>query len=171
VYASNRIIGVMELGANKASILIIDDDEDIVKMIADLLSKGGYTTDTARTGAEAIEKLKARQFNLALIDIVLPDMRGTQLLPRMKEITPKIRKIIITGHASLDSAIEALNAGSDAYITKPFDPLQLMKVIEEKLGEQRKEQRALDLLYEALKVLEPKTQPQGEGVSREGVRN
>lgn len=142
--------------ADQANILVIDDDEDILKMLTDLLSRSGYATDTARTGAEAIEKMKARSFNIALIDIVLPDMRGTRLLPLMKEITPNIRKIIITGHASLDSAIEALNAGSDAYITKPFDPQQLLKVIEEKLRDQREEQHALDLLYEALKALEPR---------------
>jgi DNA-binding NtrC family response regulator len=146
----------MEMDDDQANILVIDDDEDILKMLTDLLSKGGYATDTARTGAEAIEKMKARSFNIALVDIVLPDIRGTRLLPLIKEITPNIRKIIITGHATLESAIEALNAGSDAYITKPFDPPQLLKVIAEKLRDQREEQHALNLLYEALKVLEPK---------------
>jgi DNA-binding NtrC family response regulator len=143
------------MGADKANILIIDDDEDIKLMLTSLLTQNGYATDTAQSGAEAIEKLSKRRFNLALIDIVLPDIRGTQLLPQMKEIAPRIRKIIITGHASLDNAIEALNAGADAYVKKPFDPQQLLKIIDEKLHEQWEEQRALNLLYEALKVLEP----------------
>jgi len=143
-----------EMTVDKASILIIDDDDDIQEMLTSLLNQNGYITDTAKTGAEAINKLKSKPFNLALVDIVLPDMRGTQLLPQMKEISPKIRKILITGHASLDNAIEALNLGADAYITKPFDPPRLLKVIEEKLNDQREEKRVLNLLYEALKVLE-----------------
>ena len=134
------------MGADKASILIIDDDEDIQVMLTSLLTQNGYVTDTAKTGAEAIEKLSRNRFNLALIDIVLPDIRGTQLLLQMKEIAPQIRKIIITGHASLDNVIEALNAGADAYVKKPFDPQQLLKIIEEKERLRRSEKNLEDII-------------------------
>jgi len=123
----------------KKSILIIDDDPDILMMLSLFLSEKGYAVDTAKTGAEAIEKSKAKIFNLALIDIVLPDIQGTQLLIRLKDTEPRMRKIIITGYASLDNAVEALNLGADAYIMKPVDPKDLLKVIEEQLHKQRKE--------------------------------
>jgi len=123
----------------KTSILIIDDDEDILKTSTAILSGKGYLTEMAKTGAEAIKKSKAKIFNLALIDIVLPDMHGTKLLIKLKETVPKMRKIIITGHATLDNAIEALNLGADAYIMKPIDPQGLMKVIEEQLRKQRED--------------------------------
>ena len=120
------------------SILIIDDDEDILKTLSALLSDRGYATDTAKTGAEAIEKAGAKFFNLILIDIVLPDMLGTQLLKKL-ETTPKIRKIIITGHATLNNAVEALNLGADAYIMKPINPKQLLAIIDKQLTEQEEE--------------------------------
>jgi len=138
----------------RVSILVVDDDEDTRNTLKKIFTNEGYDTDTAKTGAEAIEKLRSKPFNVAIIDIFLPDMRGTRLLPQIKAISPRIRRIMITGNATLDNAIEALNLGVDAYITKPIDPIQLLRVIEEKLRDQREEQRALDLLYEALKVLE-----------------
>lgn len=123
----------------KKSILIIDDEKDILNVLTMLLSGKGYVTETAMTGAEAIEKSKAKSYNIALIDIVLPDMQGTQLLVKLKDTVPKMRKIIITGHASLDNAIEALNLGADAYIMKPVKSQELLKVIGEQLKKQQEE--------------------------------
>jgi len=123
----------------KVSILIIDDDEHILNLLTKLLSKLGYVTDTAKTGAEAVEKSKTKSFSIALIDIVLPDMQGTQLLVKLKDAVPRMRKIIITGHATLANAVEALNLGADAYIMKPFKLEDLAKVIEEQLKAQREE--------------------------------
>ncbi len=118
-------------------ILVIDDDESIRKSIARILEEEGYIVDTAGTGEEAIKKSHSKFFNLALIDIRLPDMEGTKLLTALKETIPKMVKIIITGFPSLPNAIEALNKGADAYILKPFDVKKVLETIREHLKKQQ----------------------------------
>ena len=120
-----------------ARILIIDDDESIRKTLATILAEKGYSVDTAENGKEAIRKSKAKFYNLALIDIRLPDMEGTKLLTSIKETTPKMIKIIITGYPSLQNAIEAVNKGADAYILKPFNMDSVLNTISEHLKKQQ----------------------------------
>jgi len=121
----------------QARILVIDDEESIRKSLAAVLEEKGYIVDTAENGKEAIERSKTRPYNLALIDIRLPDMDGVQLLTGMKETIPKTVKIIITGYPSLENAIEAVNKGADAYIIKPFDMNKLLDMIKEHLKKQQ----------------------------------
>jgi len=97
--------------------------------------------DTVDTGAKAIRKTKSRYYNLALIDIRLPDMEGTRLLSQMKETTPKMVKIIITGYPSLQNAVEALNKGADAYVIKPLNMDKVLATIEDHLERQRSAQK------------------------------
>lgn len=123
-----------------ARILVVDDDESIRKVLKTIL-EGEYAVDTAQNGKEAIEKSKVKFYNLALIDIRLPDMKGTRLLTKIKDTMPRMRKIIITGYPSLQNAIEALNKGADAYIVKPFDMGKVLQTIREQLREQRKEKK------------------------------
>jgi len=120
----------------KASILIVDDERAILQTLKAILESKGYITDTAETGGEAIEKSKSKFFNLALLDIRLPDMEGTKLLTEMKDTHPTMVKIMITGHASMENAVESLNLGADAYLMKPVKPEELLKTIEEKLKAQ-----------------------------------
>jgi len=119
-------------------ILVVDDDESIRKTLAVILKEKGYLVDIAENGKEAIKKSKAKLYNLALIDIRLPDMEGTKLLTTMKESTPKMVKIIITGYPSLQNAIEAVNKGADAYVLKPFKMDSVLNTIEENLKKQQK---------------------------------
>jgi len=125
----------------KTSILIVDDNEGILETLSAILKEKGYDTDTAKNGIEAIQKSKAKFFNLALLDIRLPDIEGTKLLTKMKETKPKMVKIMITGYASLENAVEALNLGADAYVMKPVDPENLLRVINEKLKAQREAEK------------------------------
>jgi DNA-binding response OmpR family regulator len=104
----------------KKSILIVDDDKAVLGVIKDILELQGYRVDTAETGQEALEKTKTRYYNLALLDIKLPDIEGTQLLTKMHRDIPKMMKIMITGYASLENAVESLNLGADAYLMKPI---------------------------------------------------
>jgi DNA-binding NtrC family response regulator len=119
-------------------ILIVDDDENIRKSLATVLEEEGYIVDTAENGKEAKEKSNINFYNLALIDIRLPDIEGTKLLAAMKETTPKMVKIIITGYPSLENAVEAVNKGADAYILKPFNMDNVLKTIQEHLKKQQK---------------------------------
>lgn len=123
------------------SILVVDDDETVLLVFKEILLSEGYRVDTAETGTEAIEKSKTRYYNLALLDIRLPDMSGTELLTKMHESKPKMVKIMVTGYSSLDYAIEAVNKGADAYLTKPVKPTSLLKVVEEKMKEQEEADR------------------------------
>jgi len=124
------------LTEKKASILIVEDDTNIRETLNTILQQKGYKTDTAKNGQEAIQKSKAKFFNLALLDIKLPDMEGTKLLTTMHGSLPKMMKIMITGYPSLENAMEALNQGAHAYIIKPVKPEKLLELIEEKLEEQ-----------------------------------
>ena len=121
---------------SKTRILIVEDDKNIRKTMKNILQQRGYETDTAKTGREAEKKANARFYDLALLDIKLPDMEGTQLLAKLHENTPKMVKIMVTGYPSLENAMEALNQGADAYVTKPVKPAKLLALIKEKLEEQ-----------------------------------
>jgi DNA-binding NtrC family response regulator len=120
-----------------ATILVVDDEISIRKTLAAILEEEGYTVDTAENAKEAIEKSNSRFYNLALVDIRLPDMEGTKLLAAMKETTPKMVKIIVTGYPSLENAVEAVNNRADAYVFKPVDAEKLHKTIKELLQRQQ----------------------------------
>jgi DNA-binding NtrC family response regulator len=124
-----------------ARILVVDDDESIRRVLTAILEDQGYTVESVDTARKAIQKTKRKIYNLTLIDIRLPDMEGIQLLKRMRETTPKIRKIIITGYPTLKNAVEAVNKGADAYIVKPFDMEKVLKTIKEQLKRQEEAKR------------------------------
>jgi DNA-binding NtrC family response regulator len=124
-----------------ARILIVDDDENIRKVLTTILEDEGYIIESVGTAKKAIAKTGKKFYNLALIDIRLPDMEGIELLTRMKDTTPKMRKIIITGYPTLQNAVEAVNRGADAYIIKPFDVKEALRTIEEELTKQEEEKR------------------------------
>jgi len=129
------------LTKDKASILIVEDDANIRETLNTILQQKGYNTDTAKNGQEATQKSQTKFFNLALLDIKLPDIEGTKLLTTMHETLPKMIKIMITGYPSLENAVEALNLGADAYIIKPVKPEKLLALIEEKLQKQNQAEK------------------------------
>ncbi|RJS91059.1 response regulator [Candidatus Bathyarchaeota archaeon] len=122
---------------SKDRLLIVDDDETILRNLERILQMDGYEIDTARTGLEAIEKSKTNFYNLVLLDIKLPDMEGTELLRKMHETFPKMIKIMVTGYPDLENAIKSLNLGADAYLVKPVSVQKLLEVVKEKLAEQK----------------------------------
>jgi DNA-binding NtrC family response regulator len=133
-------VEVRSLG-QRASILVVDDNAGIRKTLSKILEKEGYLVETEENGEQAIEATKKWFFNVALIDIRLPDMDGTELLDGLKETEPKMVKIIITGYPSLKNAIEAVNKGADGYVLKPFDAGKLSMMIRKLLKKQRESMR------------------------------
>ena len=121
----------------KKNILVIDDDQVVLRTFAGTLELEGYNVTTAQTGREAIEKSNSQFFNLALIDIRLSDIEGTELLTKMKETTPKMIKLIITGYPALANATEAINKGADGYIVKPVNMNKLLETVKEHLKKQQ----------------------------------
>jgi len=102
-----------------ARILVVDDDQIILETLIAALESEGYTVDSADNGEKAIAKSFSNFYNLAIIDYRLPDIEGTKLLGELKETTPKMAKIILTGYPSLHNAIEAVNKNADAFLLKP----------------------------------------------------
>mgnify|MGYP005625082871 CR=1 FL=1 len=121
----------------KPTILIVDDDESQCTTLSHILDEKGYDTDSASTGKEAIEKAKQQSFDLALLDIKLPDMDGTILLASLKEINSDMAAVMVTGFASLETAMQALNQGASAYITKPMDIDKMLSVVGDIVERQR----------------------------------
>ena len=120
-------------------ILVIDDEESIRRTISMTLEHAGYVVDTAENGKQAIKKAEANFYNLALIDIRLPDMEGTELLTALRGTTPKMVKIMLTGYPALENAVKAINKGVDAYLIKPVNTDELLAIIKEHLDEQKRE--------------------------------
>ncbi len=133
---------MMKMKRESPRILIIEDEDGIRKSLSAVLEGEGYQVDTAATGQEALERSKSRFYNLALVDVRLPDMDGIQLLTAMRDTSdPKMVKIILTGYPSMENAIEAVNRGADGYILKPFKIESLLGIIEEHLKKQKEAAR------------------------------
>ena len=115
------------------TILVVDDDKSILRTFTRILQKNGYRIDTAETGQEAMEKAENNHYDLALVDIRLPDIDGTELLAKIKMQLQNTIKIMITGFPSLESGVKALDEGADAYLVKPVKPEDLLMLIKEKL--------------------------------------
>jgi DNA-binding NtrC family response regulator len=148
-------------------ILIVDDDENIRKVLETILSDEGYTIESADTAKKAIEKTEKAFYNLALIDVRLPDMEGIELLTKLHDTKPKMRKIIITGYPTLQNAVGAVNKGADAYIMKPFDVEKMLQTIKNQLKKQEEEkkyseEKIAEFIETRVKELDVITEPHGK---------
>jgi two-component system response regulator MprA len=111
----------------------VDDDEIIRTTFTEILQHEGYDVDVAEDGAQAIDKSNSKLFDIALVDMRLPDMLGTDLLGKMRKTTPKMAKIMVTATPTLQNAIAAVNRGADGYITKPVVVESLLAAVREHL--------------------------------------
>jgi len=116
--------------------LIVDDDPEVRKTLALILEDENYLVETAENGKDAIRMCEKTPFDVALIDVELPDIKGTELLHILNEKRPKMVRIIITGHPSIENAAKSVNEKADGYVTKPFVVPELLgmikKLVEEK---------------------------------------
>lgn len=118
-------------------ILVTDDDLATLKTLSANLEDMGYQVATATKGTEALELIRKRGFNIVIADIKLPDISGLEILETAKELNPETAVIMITGHASLETAVDAINEGAYAYILKPVTMSELETTINNALREQR----------------------------------
>ena len=119
---------------NKKAILLVDDEESVRKAFTGILEKAGYLVDTAETGQKALEKAQAKRYDVALIDIKLPDMEGTDLLLKLPKKSEMV-KIIITGFSTMENGVKAADCGADDFLVKPVKPQELLNAIKERLAE------------------------------------
>ncbi len=118
------------------TIIVVDDDQDFLFIVRRILEQRGYKVETVPSANEAVARLKERFYNAAILDISLPDADGTELLSRIMAIQPDIIAIMLTGHSSVQNAVQSLNCGAFAYLEKPVDPENLLSVISRGLERQ-----------------------------------
>jgi DNA-binding NtrC family response regulator len=117
----------------REKILVVDDELSVTDAMGVILGERGYDVQSAGTAAGAMSLLKGRQFNLAFIDLKLPDSDGMELIGSIKGSSPGTEVILMTAHGSLDVAIEAVKRGAYYYLEKPFEPDQLLALAERAL--------------------------------------
>jgi DNA-binding NtrC family response regulator len=140
----------------KGRILIVDDELVVRDSLARWFTAEGYETKALASAREALE-LADREWDLALLDIKMPGMDGIELQRRLKESDPDLILIIMTGYATVETAIQALKHGAYDYLTKPVDPDELSHLVEKAL-EHRRARREVVRLKENLKEIFPKTE-------------
>jgi len=122
---------------DKEKILIVDDEEIVRDSCIQILARGNYEITTAQNGEEGLEKLKDFQPDLALVDLKMPGLSGYEVLDRIHEYDPTIVTVVITGFATVDSAVEAMKKGTYDFLPKPFKPDELRLIVQRGL-ERRK---------------------------------
>ena len=110
-------------------VLVVDDEKDIREGVARILTRMGYAVLTAGQGDEALKILEKERVDLAILDLKMPGMDGMELHQRIRGIDEKVIVIIITGYATIETAIEAMKQGAYDFIPKPFEPEHLRIVV------------------------------------------
>ncbi len=135
-------------------ILLVDDEKTTREILTRALAARGFHIQSASNGYEALEKIHNEQFEMLITDIVMPNMPGTELIEKAREILPNLISIVITAHGTLESAVKALQQGAYDYIMKPFDPEFIIPVIERGLEKASLRQKNTELTQVTEKLQE-----------------
>jgi len=135
----------------KKRILVVDDDRILRTLLEENLTGQGYEVDTASSGEKAVAMLARHPYNLVITDLVMKEMGGLEVLRRAKEFDSKIIVFVLTGYGELDSAVEALRAGAEDYLLKPYNAEELYMRIARVL-EKQEMQRTIDLYENILSI-------------------
>ena len=130
-------------------ILVVDDEEAQRTLLAGFLEKKDYTVTTAASGKEAIEKNRTAGFDLAILDLKMPEIDGVEAMAKMKEIDPETDFIILTGYGTVESAVEAMKLGAYDYLNKPIN-LDELELMIERIHEEQTVHRELEVLREEI---------------------
>ncbi|MGD0644198.1 MAG: response regulator [Candidatus Bathyarchaeia archaeon] len=122
-----------------SNVLVIDDDAKIRDIFSTALNDAGYLVETVENGKQAINVCKKTPFDIALIDIELPDIKGIELLNTLRQIQPKMVRIIITGHPSIENAVKSVNEKADGYLLKPVNIEEMLEMIKKIRAEKTNE--------------------------------
>jgi DNA-binding response OmpR family regulator len=148
------------------SVLIIDDEANIRHTLTRILRQAGCEVGSAADGSEALRMLTTANYNLVFLDLRLPDMDGLQVLKKIRDNYPQISVVLLTGHGSLKSALDAIHLGARDYLLKPIDPQTLLLRTQEILDElavenrRREIQDQIETLQNELRELEGKQSPE-----------
>jgi DNA-binding response OmpR family regulator len=132
-----------------AKILVVDDEEPTRKTLAEFLRIEGYEVSTAEDGQSAVDVLETEEVDLMLLDLRMPGMDGLEVMQKAEEISPETKIILLTGHGSMESAIEALRSKAHDYLTKPASHQEILSSVANGLAQLDEEKRK-HLLFEQL---------------------
>ncbi|WP_298402187.1 response regulator transcription factor [uncultured Chloroflexus sp.] len=131
---------------NQPRVLVVDDEQNIRLTLNALLSRAGYSVTTAASGEEAVALFERESFDLMLVDLQMPGMKGMEVVAKVREAGHDAIIIVLTGHGSLDSAIEGIRFGIFDYLLKTSDPNQILARVAAGLEERAARRRQSDLL-------------------------
>jgi DNA-binding NtrC family response regulator len=152
----------------KGRILIVDDETVVRDSLGKWFSSEGYQARPVASAREALESIQNTEYDVALLDIKMPGMDGMELQSRLKEADPELTVIIMTGYASVETAVQALKQGAYDYITKPIDPDELSHLVSNAL-EHRRARREVVRLRENLQEASPGTELIGKAPAMKKV--
>lgn len=132
-----------------ANLLVVDDEKAVRDSLEDILELENYSVDAVGSGEDALEALNEQDYDLLLLDIKMPGISGIEVMRQSRRQAPETKVIILTGHGSLDSAIEALRSGASDYILKPYNSEDILSSIGRALSEKAEKQRK-EMLIEQL---------------------
>jgi DNA-binding response OmpR family regulator len=136
-----------------ASILIIDDEPNLRRSLALILQRAGYSVNTAENDRDVKHYLSAGAYDLVFLDLKMPEVNGMELLPEMRQMYPEMPVLILTAHATLESAIEAVRKGARDYLLKPIDPEEILARVKQILDEQEQPKRRREIVGEIQNLL------------------
>src|SRR3989304_7629014 len=110
---------------SKGSLLVIDDEPEIRESLETLFSSEGYTVELAPSAEAGLHRLENKPFDLVLLDVMLPDRGGLEVLREIRAANPTLSVVMITAYASVENAVEAMRPGAANYIPKPWDNARL----------------------------------------------
>jgi DNA-binding NtrC family response regulator len=126
------------MGKQAMRLLIVDDEKRFLETTEKLLAKKGYEAITAASGEEALAALSVHPVHVVILDVKMPGMDGNQVLKEIKRRYPLVEVIMLTGHATVESAIDGLKAGAADYLMKPADINELVAKAEEAFSRRRR---------------------------------
>ena len=141
----------------KKKALVIDDEQIVLDSVSKILTDEHYDVDVSLKGREGLDWAIERPYDIVLTDILMPDIGGMRVLKYIKRAKPSLPVLIITGYATIQSAVQAMKLGAAEYLEKPFTPDQLIKAVASALDRaatQEPEEQALVHKEEIIKVLE-----------------
>ena len=115
----------------KADVLLVDDEEQFLKVLSKRMEGRGLKVDTSVSGEEALKKVKGKEFDAIILDLAMPGMSGIETLKRIRSENPDVQIIMLTGHGSVEKGVEAIKAGAVDFLEKPADINKIMEKIAE----------------------------------------
>jgi DNA-binding NtrC family response regulator len=115
----------------KMKMMLVDDEERFLSTTKKLLEKKGFDVETASSGSEALEKIRIQNIHVVILDVKMPGMDGNATLKEIKRQFPLVEVIMLTGHATMESAIDGLKSGAIDYLTKPADINEIIQKAEQ----------------------------------------